>query len=263
MKKLTDDTVLARALAWLARMVFRHKKLIIISQVVLFVVSVLVAYKFLRFDTNRDNLVGQNEKYQHAFLEYKKEFPSQDDLAVVVESEDIEKNRQFIERLGAKVLAEPAYFTNVIFNNDLKMLGKKALLFVPDSDLEELRNQLKGYIPFVEKFGQTTNLVSFFDLINHEFRTSPQETNAQTDALVGALPALQRILQQADATLSRPGTPPSPGITALFDPTGSAQTNIYVTYDNARLFVLSAQPTVTNVPGADAIRMGKEQDDHN
>jgi len=263
MKKLTDDTVLARALAWLARMVFRHKKLIIISQVVLFVVSVLVAYKFLRFDTNRDNLVGQNEKYQHAFLEYKKEFPSQDDLAVVVESEDIEKNRQFIERLGAKVLAEPAYFTNVIFNNDLKMLGKKALLFVPDSDLEELRNQLKGYIPFVEKFGQTTNLVSFFDLINHEFRTSPQETNAQTEALVGALPALQRILQQADATLSRPGTPPSPGITALFDPTGSAQTNIYVTYDNARLFVLSAQPTVTNVPGADAIRMGKEQDDHN
>ena len=263
MKKLTDDTVLARVLAWLARMVFRHKKLIIISQAVLFVLSVLIAYKYLRFDTNRDNLVGQNEKYQHAFLEYKKEFPSQDDLAVVVESEDIEKNRQFIERLGAKVLAEPAYFTNVIFNNDLKMLGKKALLFVPDSDLEELRNQLKGYIPFVQKFGQTTNLVSFFDLINHEFRTSPQEENEQTKALVGALPALERILKQADASLSRQGTPPSPGVTALFDPTGGAETNIYVTYDKGRLFVLSAQPTTTNVPGADAIKMGSAQDDHN
>jgi hopanoid biosynthesis associated RND transporter like protein HpnN len=263
MKKLTDDTVLAQALAWLARMVFRHKKLIVISQVVLFVVSGFVAYKYLRFDTNRDNLVGQNEKYQHAFLEYKKEFPSQDDLAVVVESEDIEKNRQFVERLGAKVMAEPAYFTNVIFNNDLKMLGKKALLFVPDADLQELRNQLKGYIPFVEKFGQTTNLVSFFDLINHEFRTSPQEENEQTKALMGALPALDRILQQANASLSRRGTPPSPGITALFDPTGGAQTNIYVTYDNGRLFVLSAQPTTTNVPGADAIEMGKLQDDHN
>ncbi len=263
MKKLTDDTLLARVLAWLARMVFRHKKLIVISQVILFVVSVLIAYKYLRFDTNRDNLVGQNEKYQHAFLEYKKEFPSQDDLAVVVESEDIEKNRQFIERLGAKVMAEPAYFTNVIFNNDLKMLGKKALLFVPDSDLEDLRNQLKGYIPFIQKFGRTTNLVSFFDLINHEFRTSPQEENEQTKSLVSALPALERILQQADASLSRPGTPPSPGITAFIDPTGAAQTNIYVTYDKARLFVLTAQPTVTNVPGADAIRMGKEQDDHN
>jgi len=48
MKKLTDDTVLARVLAWLARMVFRHKKLIIISQAVLFVLSVLIAYAKVR-----------------------------------------------------------------------------------------------------------------------------------------------------------------------------------------------------------------------
>src|SRR5882757_2502378 len=136
MKKLTDDTLLARILAWTARMVFRHRRLIIYSQVALFVLSVFITVKYLKFDTNRDNLVGQNEKYQHAFLAYKKEFPQQDDLAVVVESEDLEKNRQFIERLGAKVLAQPTYFTNVIFNNDLKMLGRKALLFVPDSDLE-------------------------------------------------------------------------------------------------------------------------------
>jgi hopanoid biosynthesis associated RND transporter like protein HpnN len=263
MKKLTDDTLLAHALAWLARMVFRHKKLIIYSQVALFVASVLITYKFLKFDTNRDNLVGQNEKYQHAFLAYKKEFPSQDDLAVVVESENIEKNRQFIERLGAKVLAEPIYFTNVIFNNDMKMLGRKALLFPSESELEELRDQLKNYVPFIEKFGKTTNLISFFDLINHEIRTSPQETNQQTESLVGALPALERILAQADASLHRPGTPPSPGVTALFDPSGTAVTNIYVTYDNARLFVLSAQPTTTNVPGADAIKLGKAQDDHN
>src|SRR5689334_15117840 len=118
MKKLTDETLLARSLAWTARMVFRHRRLIIYSQVVLFVLSILITVKYLKFDTNRDNLVGQNEKYQRAFLEYKNEFPQQDDLAVVVESEDIEKNRQFMERLGAKVLAESQTFTNVIFNND-------------------------------------------------------------------------------------------------------------------------------------------------
>jgi hopanoid biosynthesis associated RND transporter like protein HpnN len=262
MKKLTDDTLLALALAWLARLVFRHKKLIIYSQVVLFIVSVLVTYKFLKFDTNRDNLVGQNEKYQHAFLDYKREFPSQDDLAVVVESDDIERNRQFIERLGAKVLAEPTYFTNVIFNNDMKMLGRKGLLFPSESELTELRDQLKNYVPFIEKFGRTTNLISFFDLINHEFRTSAQETNAQTESLVGALPALERILAQADASLHRSGIPPSPGVTALFDPSGTAVTNIYVTYDQARLFVLSAQPT-TVAPLADPIKTGKAQDDHN
>ena len=261
MKKLTDDTVLARALAWTASLVFRHRRLVIYSQVVLFGLCVWVTFRFLNFDANRDNLVGQNEKYQHAYFEYKKEFPQQDELAVVVESENLEKNRQFVERLGARVLAEPQYFTNVIFNKDLKMLGSKALLFVPETDLVELRNKLRDYLPFVEKFGQTTNLVSFFDLINKQFRTSAQETNAQTQSLVSALPALQRIVSQANDSLNRPGTPPSPGITALFDPSGSAETNIYVTYEKGRIFVLSAQPIT--LPQTNALNAVQVQNDFN
>ena len=61
----------------------------------------------------------------------------------MIESEISRKNRQFIERLGAKVLDQPTYFTNVIFNNDLKMLGRKALLFVPETELVELRKPIE------------------------------------------------------------------------------------------------------------------------
>ena len=261
MKRLTDDTLLARVLAWTANLVFRHRRLVIYSQVVLFGLCVWVAFRHLNFDANRDNLVGQNEKYQHAYLEFKKEFPQQDDLAVVVESEDLEKNRQFVERLGARVLAEPQYFTNVIFNNDLKMLGSKALLFVPETNLVELGDQMRNYLPFVQKFGQTTNLISFFDLINKQFRTSAQGTNEQTESLVKALPALERIISQAHDSLLRPGTPPSPGITALFDPSGSAETNIYVTWDKGRIFVLSAQPIT--LPVTNALNAAQIQNDFN
>jgi hopanoid biosynthesis associated RND transporter like protein HpnN len=260
MKKLTEDTVLARALAWTARMVFQHRRAVIYLQVVLFVLSVFITVKYLRFDTNRDNLVGQNERYQHSFLAYKREFPQQDDIAVVVESENLEKNRQFVERLGARVLAHPQYFTNVIFNNDPLRFGSKGLLFFPEPDLVDLRNALRDYLPVLEKFGQTTNLVSLFDLINKQFRTASRETNEQNQSLVGALPALTRILSQANESLDRPGTPPSPGIFTLLDPTGSAMTNIYVTYEGGRIFVLTAQP-VTLPPQADAIKAGQDQDD--
>ena len=242
MKRLTDDTLLARALLWLVRAVFRHHRLIIYSQAVLFVLSVGYTFKFLDFDTNRDNLVGANEKYQHSFLAYKNEFPQQDDLAVVAESENPEKNRQFIERLGARMEAETDLFTNLLYNNDLKMLGAKALLLVPENDLGELKNQLRNYQPFIQKFSQTTNLMSFFDEVNTLFRTAPSETNAQTESLIQAVPALERIVSQADAGLRMAGTPPSPGITALFDPTGQAQNDIYITYDNGRMFLLTAQP---------------------
>ena len=79
--------------------------------------------------------MGSNKKYHQNYLRFKNEFPTQDDLVVVVESEDPEKNRQFVERLGAKLEAETNVFHDVFYKGDLKMLGPKALLFVTDEDL--------------------------------------------------------------------------------------------------------------------------------
>jgi hopanoid biosynthesis associated RND transporter like protein HpnN len=262
MKRLTDDSWMGRVLAWVAGAVFRHRRAILLAHAVLFAASIWYTCRFLEFDTNRDNLVGENEKYQHSFLAFKQEFPQQDDLAVVVESENTEKNRQFIERLGAKLEKQADLFTNLLYNNDLKMLGSKALLMVPDDSLVELRNQLRDYEPFIQKFSQTTNLVSFFDEVNTLFRTAPRETNAETESLVKALPALERIVSQADACLRRPGAPPSPGITALFDPSGEAQNDIYITYDKGRMYVLTIQPRNVE-PRANPVETGKAQDDFN
>ena len=79
---------------------------------------------------------------------------------VVVESEHAEKNRQFVERLGAKLEAETNLFHDVFYKGDLKMLGAKALLFVPDQDLADLRQKLKDFRPFIAQFTRTTNLDS-------------------------------------------------------------------------------------------------------
>src|SRR5262249_52632392 len=134
------------------------------------------------------------------------------------------------------------YFTNLIYNNDLKMLGSKALLFVPETNLVDLKDQLVTFRPFIQKFSQATNLVRFVDLINKQFAGGARASTNEIESLIQVLPALERIVSQANASLLRPGTPPSPGITAFFDPTGNAQTNIYVTYDAGRIFVLSVQP---------------------
>ena len=172
---------------------------------------VIYTVRCLEFNTSRNDLVGANKKYHQNFLTFKKEFPTQDDLAVVVESEDDEKNRQFVERLGAKLEAETNLFTHLFFKGDLKMLGSKALLFVPADNLVELKKTMQDYRPFIERFTRTTNLVSLFDMINTQFRTAKQERNEQNDSLVRALPALERIVSQATASLQRPGVPPSPG----------------------------------------------------
>ncbi len=270
MKTLRDDTLFARWLGRLAEIVLQRRRWLLCSHAILFGVSVLYTVTYLEFDTSRGNLVGANKKYHQNFLRFKKEFPTQDDLVVVVESEDPEKNRQFIERLGAKIDAariripiapgaketvETNLFNHVFYKGDLKMLGSKALLFVPEADLVELRNKLRDYRPFLEPFARTTNLVSLFDMINTQFRTAKAEQNSQTESLIRTIPALERIVSQATSSMERSGTPPSPGIFALFDAGEEAQQNVYITIPGTQLYLATAQALTEDLNGAAVERM--------
>src|SRR5277367_5001987 len=163
MKPLSSDSFLGRLLAKLAAAVCRRPRWFFYPQIGLFEVCVVYTIFFLQFDTSRDNLVGSNKKYHQNYLRLKQEFPQQSDLVVVIESENLEKNRQFAERIGAKLEAETNLFTDVFYKGDLAMLGAKALLFVPESDLGNLKKTLADEAPFIRHFTQTTNLISFFD----------------------------------------------------------------------------------------------------
>src|SRR6266850_8376500 len=147
MQKLSDDTLFARLLGWLARKVLRYRGWFFYPQIALFVICIVYTVKYLEFDTSRNNLVGSNKKYHQNFVKFKNEFPTQDDLVVVVESENPEKNRQFVERIGAKLEAETNTFRDVFYKGDLKMLGSKALLFVPEQDLAGLKKTLQDFQP--------------------------------------------------------------------------------------------------------------------
>ncbi|MCX6927035.1 MAG: MMPL family transporter, partial [Verrucomicrobia bacterium] len=254
-KPLSADNPVARFLAWLAGVVFRHRRWFLYPQLVLFGLSIFYTVKHLEFNTSRNDLVGANKKYHQNFLQFKKEFPTQDDLVVVVDSENAEKNRQFVERLGAKLEAETNVFHDVFYKGDLKMLGPKALLFVPEDDLADLTKTLKDFRPFIAQFTRTTNLLSLFNMICTQFRTAKQEANAENESMIKALPALERIIAQATASLRRPGTPPSPGITALFDPGEEAQQQIYITFAKGRIYLVTAQAPTDELNTAAVLRL--------
>src|ERR1043166_2542406 len=228
----------------LADAVMRYPRWFFFPQVALLVFCVwFTAFSpwHLQFDSSRDNLVGGDKKYHQNFLKFKKEFSLPDELVVVVESEDKEKNRQFVERLGAKLEAETNLFMDVVWKGDLKMLGTKALLFVPETNLVEMSAALHDYRPFLEQFSHANNLVSLFPLVNRQIRTSSREENAETTAMIKALPALGRIIVQASDSLKRQGTPPTPGITALFGGDEEAESEIYVTLAKGRIYLVTVR----------------------
>ena len=253
MKALSADSFLARRLARLTVAVCRHPRWFFYPQVALFLLCVLYTIGFLKADMNRDNLVGPNQKYHQNYLRLQQEFPQQGDLVVVVESDNIEKNRQFVERIAAKMQTETNLFRDVFYQQSLAMMGSKALLYASETNLMEMKTMLQAARPFVRQFTQTTNLVSFFEQINTAFRTAPREANADTESLIQALPALTRIVTQATDSLQRPGAPPSPNVIALFDTSGSGVLSNYITFANGRIFLVTthAPNAETNGPTVD------------
>jgi uncharacterized protein len=247
------DTLFARLLRVLARQVTRHPQWFITPQIILFVASIFYTATHWKLDMNRDNLVAGPT---HAvYMKFRAEFPGEDELAVVVQSDDMERNRQFVERLAARLEPETNLFTDVFYKGDLRAMGRKALLFVPEADLKEMQQKLKDYRPFIQEFTEATNMVSFFGMINKKFRNAKQEDNAENNALINAVPALQRIVEQASDSLSRPGTPVSPGVTALFGDGEEAERRMYITFSHGQIYLVTARPRSPEVVEAAVLRM--------
>ena len=248
MKPLSADSLPGRLLAGLTVAVCRHPGWFLYPQAALFFICVFYTVGYLQTDMSRDNLVGPNQKYHQNFLRMQKEFPQQgNDLVLVVESDNTEKNRQFVERIAAKMQAETNLFRDVFYQHDLAMMGTKALFFVPEDDLATIQTTLRDDLPFIRKFTQTSNLVTFFEQINTAFRTAPRETNAQTESLIQALPVLTHILAQADASLQMSGKPPSPGVAALFGAGDVSDT--YITFNHGRIFLLTTHAPTNSLNG--------------
>lgn len=237
-----------RTLRRLATFVMTQPAWVVLPQAVLFGLALWFTLTRLEFDMDRNSLVDSNLQYHRNFLELKQQFPGEDDLVAVAESEDLEKNRQFVERLAARLEAHSTdhnptnVFTDVFYKGDLKLMGPKALLFLSETNLHDLQQALTDYRPFLNQFSSASNLVALFQRVNTAIRTSGRHENAQTESLLKALPALERIVRRAEQSLARPGVPPSPGVDALFGAGDDAERAKYVTFANGRIYLVTARP---------------------
>ncbi|MBI1839846.1 MAG: MMPL family transporter [Verrucomicrobia bacterium] len=249
---MTDakPSIAARCLKRLSDSLVRHRVLWLYPQLALACAALVFTCYRLEFNTDRDSLVGADKQYHALFKQFRKEFPGQDDLVVVVESESIEKNRQFTERLGAYLEADTNLFIGVFYRRDLSLLGTNALLLAPTTNLVALREQLEIFAPVMKQFVSSTNLVSLFAQVNRQFLGSKRQESKENDQLIRALPAFQKIVSGAVDSLRREGAPPSPGVAALFDGGEDAEREMYISMAEGRIFLLVAKARLDSLSEA-------------
>ena len=103
------ESIAVKLLTRLSEAVYYWRAWFIYPQIVLFAVCLWITKEGLKFDTSRSNLVGSDKRYHQIYLKYKEDFNVRDDTVVVVESDNVEKNRQFVERIGAKLERKRIY----------------------------------------------------------------------------------------------------------------------------------------------------------
>lgn len=236
--------LLVRLLSGLATVIIQHPRWFIYPQIVAFGLCAWVTATGLKLDMDRASLVGADQRYHQNFLRYERDFSAGQDIVVVAESENMERNRQFVERLAARMENEPKLFTNVFFKGNLKLMGPKALLLVTNiQTLVEMDQAIKDARPMLDSMTQVTNLPSLFRMINRQFRHAGGQQSTNVESLIRALPALGRIMNLAADAIERPGIPPSPGIEALFSSASEAESKIYITFASNRLYLVTTKPT--------------------
>lgn len=239
MRSLHPDRT-ERILQGLWQFLQRHGRPLVIFQLALAVVCVLLAMR-LEVRTELTDLVGEDLEYYRNQQRFLREFPRQDEILALVESSEPQRNRQFIERLAARVLAEPDLFTNTFYKADLDTLGPKALLFLPATNLLSIRDNLRKYTPLIQSVTASTNLNSLLTLVNNRFRsaiTNPSPSDSVE--LAQAAPALDRVIDLALYSAGHVGVPSSPGVTVLFR-NDLKMASQYASFASGRFFTLTTQ----------------------
>ena len=237
------EQLATRLLHKLADRLLAHPLWFVVPQALLLVLCVGYTITRLQFSTNRSDLVSAEEKNQKTYQSLKQEFKFQNSLVAIVESEQPAKNRQFVERLAARLRNEPTLFHGVYYKGDLKQMGPKALLFLPSATLDDLRRTLRENSPAIQSFAPVTNLPALFDRANQELRAAADATTEARAQWTNLLPVLRRIVDEATQSISAAGAPPAPGIAAFFGERSSP----YLTFASNQIYAVVANPASEGV----------------
>ena len=241
--KPLNETGAGRLLHRLAEAVIHHWRWFFYPQLLLVLICLGYTVTKLQFSTDRNDLVSRQESFRRQFLEFRKEFQIHDNLFVLVESDRREKNREFVERLAAR-LREDSQFANVYYRASLKLMGPKAMLFLPEDMLAELEQNLRTNQPLFQTYSQATNLDTLFALVNRQFRLheTTERGVLKGDKLRRSLKLLQQVIDRAADAIESPHPPLAVNLATLFgDIQIGAQQELYLTFDRGRIFVVMTQ----------------------
>ena len=198
-----------RYLAGLANAIARWPWAFLLAGVLLSVAAGLFTWRKLEFKTSRNDLIGRDSEYWRLFSAYAKEFTSEEDYIIVVESDRPEENRKAVDVLVKSLLssannhnpadapgAQNFIADDVFYRVDYDALKPWFLYYLPANDLKQIRDSIKDFKQLVAILQHKPKLHTFFDSMNQMLQQMSGASETQRRQMESFLPTIVAIVNQ-------------------------------------------------------------------
>ena len=146
----------------------QRPRLILGLAVLLSVISVIYTIRNMEFLTGRDDLMPKNAAFQVDYRAYRAEFGDQEEIVVVIESDDAERATRAADALYARLNQEKGVFREVFYPGGLPYFRKNGLLFMPLEEIQQLRTTLTMAAPVLKDLAAAPSVQTLFTSLTRQ-----------------------------------------------------------------------------------------------
>lgn len=177
-------SLVSETLASLTAFSVRHPRWIVALMIVSALGCTWCTASFLKFKTNRADLIDPSAAFQQRWLKFTESFGHQDDMIIVVESSSPERIKQVQEAIGSRLKQQPKLFANVLYRIEPGTLREKGLQYLAPQQLAVGLDRLKDYQPVLDGKWDTVRLERVVNGLRNELlRVEQQRPNAKPAVL--------------------------------------------------------------------------------
>ncbi|HEY3308458.1 MAG TPA: MMPL family transporter [Desulfuromonadaceae bacterium] len=183
--------------------VSKRPRLILVLALLFSIVCVIYTKNNMEFMTGRDGMMPSNAPFQVDYSAYRQEFGDQEEVVVVLESDDAEKTTRCGDALNERLQREKGVFREVFYPGGLPYFRKNGLLFMPLDDIRGLRNTLTMAGPVLKKLAAAPSVQSLFTSLTRQMdEYLVNKDPSKLESLVFMLTTLDKGFQGFDGKTS-------------------------------------------------------------
>ena len=253
-----------RLLRRLVRLSCARPILTVAVSIALAVLGVVATLSGLTFKTSGRDILPRNASYVKGYAEIARDFGELDDIVVVIEARTLEGAKAFAARLGQELRASPVKFHRITYHIDPKQFEGRQLLYLPTSELKEIRDKIFDHQEFMESFAEDPSLAQLVESINTQmaaaFVSNLFDLGLNDNNSPGDTRFLGVLLDQVATRLDHPAPYRSPWATLFSFGGDTEDAGYFFSDDKSLLFILVESPKgdqgsfVGNHRAIDAVR---------